>query len=64
MRKIPNELRSQKRNASRSLPVIVFTVTDYDGAEMLVGLFTLNHLGKKFGKENIGLYIETTNWLS
>ena len=29
MRKIPNELRSQKRNASRSLPVLiqVFTTT-------------------------------------
>ena len=30
----------------------------YDGAEIceLVGLFILNHLGKTFGKENIGLY--------
>ena len=30
----------------------------YDGAEIceLVGLFTLNHLGKTFGKENMGLY--------
>ena len=30
----------------------------YDGAEILelVGLFILNHLGKKFGKKNIGLY--------
>ena len=30
----------------------------YDGAEIceLVGLFILNHLGKSFGKENIGLY--------
>jgi hypothetical protein len=29
-----------------------------DGAEIceLVGLFILNHLGKRFGKENIGLY--------
>ena len=29
----------------------------YDGAEIceLVGLFILNHLGKSFGKENIGL---------
>ena len=30
----------------------------YDGAEIceLVGLFIFNHLGKSFGKENIGLY--------
>ena len=30
----------------------------YDGAEIceLVGLFILSHLGKSFGKENIGLY--------
>ena len=30
----------------------------YDGGEIreLVGLFILNHLGKSFGKENIGLY--------
>jgi hypothetical protein len=30
----------------------------FDGAEIceLVGLFILNHLGKKFGNENIGLY--------
>ena len=30
----------------------------YDGAEIceLVGLFILNHLGKSFGKENIGIY--------
>ncbi len=30
----------------------------YDGAEIceLVGLFILNKLGQKFGKENIGLY--------
>ena len=30
----------------------------YDGAEIceLVGLFILNHLGKTFGKENVGLY--------
>ena len=29
MRKIPNELRSQKRNASRSLPVITLLVLLY-----------------------------------
>jgi hypothetical protein len=29
MRKIPNELRSQKRNASRSLPVNLFTSMYY-----------------------------------
>ena len=30
----------------------------YDGTEIceLVGRFILNHLGKAFGKENIGLY--------
>ena len=30
----------------------------HDGAEIceLVGLFILNHLSKKFGKESIGLY--------
>ena len=30
----------------------------FDGAEIceLVGLFIINHLGKRFGKENIGLY--------
>ena len=34
------------------------TMSRNDGAEIceLVGLFTLNHLGKKFGKENIGLH--------
>ena len=33
-------------------------MSSYDGAEIceLVGLFILNHLGKSFGKENIGLY--------
>jgi hypothetical protein len=30
----------------------------FEGAEIceLVGFFILNHLGKRFGKENIGLY--------
>ena len=34
------------------------TMGSYDGAEIreLVGLFMLNNLGQKFGKENIGLY--------
>ena len=34
------------------------TMGSYDGAEICepVGLFILNHLGKTFGKENIGLY--------
>ena len=34
------------------------TMGSYDGAEVceLVGLFILNELTKKFGKENIGLY--------
>ena len=34
------------------------TMDSYDGAEIceLVGLFILNKLGQKFGKENIGLY--------
>ncbi len=37
----------------------------YDGAEIceLVGLFILNKLGQKFGKENIG-YTEMTDWQS
>ena len=32
----------------------------YDAAEIceLVGIFILNHLGKTFGKKNIGLYSE------
>ena len=41
-------------------PCNLFDVTmgSYDGTEIceLVGLFILNHLGKKFGKKNIGLY--------
>ena len=34
------------------------TMGSYDGAEIseLVGLFILDHLGKKFGKKNVGLY--------
>jgi hypothetical protein len=34
------------------------TMASHDGAEIceLVGLFILNHLSKKFGKESIGLY--------
>ena len=34
------------------------TMGSFDGAEIceLVGLFILNHLGKSFAKENIGLY--------
>ena len=34
------------------------TMGSYDGAEIceLVGLFILNKLAQKFGKENIGLY--------
>ena len=41
------------------------TMGSFDGAEMceLIGLFILNHLGKRFGKENIGLYIEMMVWL-
>ncbi len=37
------------------------TMGSHDGAEIceLVGLFILNKLGQKFGKENIGLYRET-----
>ena len=36
------------------------TMGSYDGTEIceLVGLFIINHLGKTFGKENIGLYID------
>ncbi len=45
----------QKRTATAYLHV---TMGSYDGAEIceLVGLFILNKLGQKFGKENIGLY--------
>jgi hypothetical protein len=34
------------------------TMGSHDGADIceLVGLFILNHISKKFGKENIGLY--------
>ncbi len=34
------------------------TMGSYDGAEIckLLGLFILNNLGQKFGKENTGLY--------
>ena len=41
------------------------TMGSYDGAEIceLVGLFILNHLGKKFGKKNIGLYRDDGLWL-
>ncbi len=39
-------------------PIFDVTMGSYDGAEIceLVGLFILNKLGQKFGKENIGLY--------
>ena len=45
-----------KKDGSNSLFVV--TMGSFDGAEIceLVGLFILNHLGKRFGKENIGLY--------
>ena len=45
----------KKNNNSNLFDV---TMGSYDGAEIceLVGLFILNHLGKSFGKENIGLY--------
>ncbi len=44
------------KNDSNSLFDV--TMGSYDGAEIceLVGLFILNKLGQKFGKENIGLY--------
>ena len=43
-----------KNNIYLMLPWVAM----HDGAEIceLVGLFILNHLGKKFGKKNIGLY--------
>ena len=46
----------QKRTATAYLTYV--TMGSYDGAEIceLVGLFILNKLGQKFGKENIGLY--------
>jgi hypothetical protein len=45
-----------KKDGSNSLFDV--TMGSFDGAEIceLVGLFILNHLGKRFGKENIGLY--------
>ncbi len=44
------------KKASNSLFDV--TMGSYDGAEIceLVGLFILNNLGQKFGKENIHLY--------
>jgi hypothetical protein len=46
----------QKKDGSNSL--FDFTMGSFDGAEIceLVGLYILNHLGKRFGKENIGLH--------
>ena len=46
----------QKKYGSNSLFDV--TMGSFDGAEIceLVGIFILNHLGKRFGKENIGLY--------
>ena len=43
-----------KKDGSNSF----FTMGSFDGAEIceLVGLFILNNLGRRFGKENIGLY--------
>ena len=45
----------QKRRKKRLFDV---TMGSFDGVEIceLVGLFILNHLGKRFGKENTGLY--------
>jgi hypothetical protein len=45
-----------KKDGSNSLFDV--NMGSFDGAEIceLVGLFVLNHLGKRFGKENIGLY--------
>jgi hypothetical protein len=45
-----------KKDGSNSLFDV--TMGSSDGAEIceLVGLFILNHLGKRFGKENICLY--------
>jgi hypothetical protein len=42
-----------KKDGSNSLSDV--TMGSFDGAEIceLVGLFILNHLGKRFGKENI-----------
>ncbi len=51
-----NDGKPWTKNDSNSLFVV--TMGSYDGAEIceLVGLFILNKLGQKFGKENIGLY--------
>jgi hypothetical protein len=45
----------KKRRKQQFLDV---TMGSFDGAEIceLVGLFILNHLGKRFGKENFDLY--------
>jgi hypothetical protein len=48
-----------KKYGSNSLfDVSMVYMSSFDGAEIceLVGLFILNHLGERFGKENIGLY--------
>ena len=52
-----------KKDGSNSLFDV--TIGSFDGAEIceLVGLFILNHLGKRFGKENIGLYRVMKVWL-
>jgi hypothetical protein len=45
-----------KKDGSNSLFDVI--MASFDGAEIseLVGLFILNHLGKRFGKGNSGLY--------
>jgi hypothetical protein len=51
---IPIRMKQTDKPGSNSF----FTMGSFDGAEIceLVGLFILNNLGKRFGKENIGLY--------
>ena len=51
-----NDNKTWVKNDNNSLFDI--TMGSYDGAEIceLVGLFILNQLSEKFGKNNVGLY--------
>ena len=60
---LPNDIPrwfKMKRPTNSQISAAYFDVTmgSYGGAKIceLVGLFIVNHLGKSFGKENIGLY--------
>ena len=51
-------IQSWIKKDSNSLYILRHYGYSFDGAEVceLLALFILNHLGKKFGKESIGLY--------